>query len=99
MPHDPTTRSERWSTGLTGRFARLVAEARQSNFARQARDLFATRVALVAVGLGNTILVARTLGPEGRGMYAVATAVSTIGIQVINLGLQASNTYYVARDR
>ncbi|MEQ9483394.1 flippase [Coleofasciculus sp. F4-SAH-05] len=71
----------------------------RSDFIRKVAETFATRVALIGIGLMTSVIVARTLGPEGRGIYAVATAIGAIGIQVGNLGLHASNTYYVARDR
>jgi len=52
-----------------------------------------------ALGVVTTILVARVLGPEGRGLYAVAVAFGAIGVQLASLGLQTSNTYYVSRSR
>ncbi len=41
----------------------------------------------------------RALGPEGRGFFATAVAIGAIGVQLGNLGLHASNTWVVARDR
>ncbi len=58
-----------------------------------------TRFLLLGIGLIATMLVARMLGPEGRGLYAVATTVAAIGVQFGNLGLHASNTYFVSRDQ
>lgn len=46
-----------------------------------------------------TVMTARMLGPEGRGLFSVAMAVANIGVQFGNFGLHASNSYYVARDR
>jgi O-antigen/teichoic acid export membrane protein len=54
---------------------------------------------LIAIGLATTMFVSRTLGPSGRGLFAVATAIAAIGVQFGNFGLHASNTYYVAKDR
>lgn len=51
------------------------------------------------MGVGMTVIVARALGPEGRGVYSVAFAVAAFAIQFGNLGLHAANTYYIARDR
>jgi O-antigen/teichoic acid export membrane protein len=70
-----------------------------SDFFRKAAETLATRVVLIGIGLTTTVLVARILGPEGRGLYAVAITIGAIGVQFGNLGLHASNTYYVARDR
>jgi O-antigen/teichoic acid export membrane protein len=73
--------------------------ARQSDFVAKVGETFLTRIMLVGIGLITTVIVARMLGPEGRGIYAVATTVAAIGVQFGNLGLHASNTYYVAQDR
>jgi antigen flippase len=69
------------------------------DFVRKVAATLVTRVMLVAIGLVTTVLVARILGPTGRGLYAVATTVGMLGVQFGNLGLHASNTYYVAKDR
>jgi len=77
----------------------LFRRAIASDFIRKVAETFATKLALIGISLITSVIVARTLGPEGRGIYAVATAISAIGVQLGNLGLHASNTYYVARDR
>lgn len=53
----------------------------------------------LALGLGTTVLVARLLGPEGRGLFAVATTIVGLGLQFGNLGLHSSNSYFIAKDR
>lgn len=87
---------------LTSIKSRLMAYWRRihaSDFVRKVAETFATRVLLIGIGLITSVIVARILGPEGRGFYAVAAAVGAIGVQFGNLGLHASNTYYVAKDR
>ena len=82
--------------------SRLMAYWRRmiaSDFVRKVAETFATRVLLIGIGLITSVIVARILGPEGRGLYAVAAAIGAIGVQFGNLGLHASNTYYVAKDR
>ena len=65
---------------------------------RQVSETYLTRLSVVALGFVNSILVTRILGPEGRGLFAVANTLSATGVQLGNLGLQSSNTYYVARE-
>lgn len=77
----------------------VYRKAFASDFIRKVAETFATRMLQIGIGLITTILIARILGPEGRGFYAVASTISSIGVQFGNLGLQASNTYYVAKDR
>lgn len=77
----------------------LMRTALSSDLIRKIAETFATRLMLIGIGLLSTVVVARILGPEGRGLYAAAAAVSTIAVQFGNLGLHASNTYLVAKDR
>ncbi len=57
------------------------------------------RSAAVVLGLGTSIVVARSLGPEGKGVYAlvvlVAALLQTFGI----LGLDTATVYQTARER
>ncbi len=66
---------------------------------RNVVETYMTRLLLIVIGFATTVIVSRSLGPSGRGLFAVAAAVSAIGIQFGNLGLHASNTYYVAKNR
>lgn len=77
----------------------LYCNAISSDFIRKVAETFATRILLIGIGLLTSVIVARILGPEGLGLYAMAVVISVIGVQFANLGLHASNTYYVARDR
>lgn len=76
-----------------------LRQALKSDFIQKVIETLATRVLVILIGLITTVIVARTLGPAGRGLYAVAATVGAIGVQFGNLGLHASNTYYVARNR
>ena len=70
-----------------------------SDFFAKIRETFAVRLLLVLMGIITSVLVARLLGPEGRGVYAVAMTIGAVGVQFGNLGLHASNTYCVSRHR
>ncbi len=82
------------SLSLSLRLRRLAS----SEFVRQVSETYLTRLFVVALGFVNSVLVTRILGPEGRGLFAVANTLSATGVQLGNLGLQSSNTYYVSRD-
>ena len=66
---------------------------------RNVFETYGTRLLVVAVTFTTAVVIARELGPTGRGFYAVAATVGAIGVQFSNLGLHLSNTYYVAKDR
>jgi O-antigen/teichoic acid export membrane protein len=79
--------------GLTERYAA------SKDFIDRVMQTFLTKALLILASVVSGIIIARTLGPDGRGTYAVATAIGTIGAQFATLGLHASNTYLLARDR
>ena len=77
---------------------RMLPASVSSRFARNVFETYATRVMLLGVTLLTTIVVARFLGPEGRGLYAVAAALGSLGVQFGNAGLHTANVYYAARE-
>jgi O-antigen/teichoic acid export membrane protein len=79
--------------------ARVWRIAAGTDLRRNVFESYGTRLLVVAVTFATAVVVARELGPTGRGLYAVAVAMGAIGVQFGNLGLQLSNTYHVAKDR
>jgi O-antigen/teichoic acid export membrane protein len=49
------------------------------------------------LGLGLVLLVARVLGPEGNGQYAVALLLPTLLASLLNLGIAPANVYFVGK--
>ncbi len=66
---------------------------------RNVLETYGTRILVVFMTFATAIVIARELGPTGRGLYAVAATLGAIGAQFGNFGLHASNIYFVARDR
>ena len=58
---------------------------------------FAVRIVLFALSLVANIILARSLGPTGRGVYAVAVLLPTMLALVSNLGIGSANVYHVSR--
>lgn len=85
--------------GVISRPAQLWRVAAGTELRRHVLETYGTRVLVVAVSFATAVVIARVLGPAGRGLYAVAGTVGAIGAQFGNLGLHASNTYYVSKDR
>lgn len=94
---DATRRS--WQERLPDWASRRLSFLVGSDFVRKVAETFVTRIALIIIGLATSVLIARMLGPEGRGLQATMAAITALGIQFGNLGLHSSNTYYVSRDR
>lgn len=76
-----------------------LRQAMASDVMRKVTETMLVRVLLIAISLVTSVAIARVLGPEGRGLYAVAASIGAIGVQFGNLGLSVSNTYFVAKSR
>lgn len=58
---------------------------------------FARQSLSIAVQLAITVILARALGPEGNGQYAIATLLPLLLVNLVNLGVPSANVYFVAR--
>src|SRR4051812_45619646 len=57
----------------------------------------ATRLAAFGFSLITNIILARSLGPDGRGIYAVAVLVPAIVSLLAQLGIGPANVYFVSK--
>ncbi len=73
----------------------MTRPARRTSFANVVAGLTSVNVVLLATGLITGPIIARVLGPEGRGELAAVMAVLTMAPAVLDLGL--SN--WIARER
>ena len=84
---------------LSAFVTRLWRAAAGSELRRDVLETYIVRILVVVLTFATTVVITRTLGPTGRGFYAVAVTLGAIGVQFSNLGLHASNIYYVSQDR
>ncbi len=59
---------------------------------------FVSGVLNLLVGVGTSVILARVLGPEGRGIYALAALLPSLIVTFSNLGIGSATVYYVARS-
>jgi O-antigen/teichoic acid export membrane protein len=52
----------------------------------------------VGVGLVSSVMTARYLGPEGRGLLATLSVITGLALQFGNPGLHTGNVYFVSRQ-
>ncbi|HET7421387.1 MAG TPA: flippase [Candidatus Dormibacteraeota bacterium] len=71
--------------------------APQSPLVRTGTITLASRVVVFALSLAAGVILARTLGPQGRGLYALALVAPSALTLVANLGVSQALTYYLAR--
>lgn len=60
---------------------------------------FGRQFAAGFLNLAIILIVARSLGQEGAGIFAISLLVPTVLGQVLNLGLPTSNVYFVASNQ
>lgn len=67
-------------------------------FASAALATYGTRLAVAALSFGSILIVARSLGPEGRGEVALLTAIATLSSQLAVLGVDEANVNMASTD-
>ncbi|HEX9615356.1 MAG TPA: oligosaccharide flippase family protein, partial [Bacteroidota bacterium] len=68
-------------------------------YARGAIITLAAKGLVLPIGLVSSIITARYLGPEGRGILALLLVLQGIALQFGTLGFNASITYFLSRDK
>jgi O-antigen/teichoic acid export membrane protein len=77
----------------------LTQPAKNQGLRRTAGDIgltFARQFLAGLMQLGILLIVARELGPEGAGGFAIALLLPTLMSQLLNLGLTPANVYFIA---
>ena len=69
------------------------------SFLRESLSTFATRLLLVLANIPASILISRHLGPQGQGVYSLATTHAVTFVVIGLLGIDAAHTYYLASGR
>lgn len=69
-----------------------------SNFVMATSFTMITNLLALGFNLGTSIVLARVLGAEGRGIYALATLLPSLIVTLGNLGIGPATVYYVAKN-
>jgi O-antigen/teichoic acid export membrane protein len=67
-----------------------------NSYAKNTAAILAINGFNIIIGLGTSILLARVLGPEGRGILALAVLLPTLIMTFTNLGIQPATVYNVS---
>jgi O-antigen/teichoic acid export membrane protein len=70
-----------------------------ATFAKHTGVTMAARVLGLVLALLASVVIARALGPEGTGVYTLATLFPVLVLVFINLGIGPATVYYVAQDK
>jgi|HubBroStandDraft_3_1064219.scaffolds.fasta_scaffold00250_3 O-antigen/teichoic acid export membrane protein len=60
--------------------------------------MLAAKLCVLILGAATTVIVARSLGPSGRGSLASVYALMTLLAQLGTFGIASANPYFVARE-
>ena len=70
-----------------------------ATFAKQTGVTLTARVLGLTLALVASMVIARTLGPEGTGVYTLATLLPLLIVTFANLGIGPATVYYVAQEK
>ncbi len=68
------------------------------SFVRGTTVTFGAGFLQLLIGIGTSVSLARVLGPEGRGIYALAVLLPSLIVTFANLGIGPATVYHVARQ-
>jgi O-antigen/teichoic acid export membrane protein len=69
----------------------------QNQTVQEILETFGSRVVSLGIKIVNSIIVARALGPDGKGVLALATVVLNLGTQFGSVSVNSSNAYYASQ--
>lgn len=60
---------------------------------------FSSQILTFALGFAASIILARVLGPEGKGIYALIVLIPALMLKLGSLGIEATNVYFTGSKR
>jgi O-antigen/teichoic acid export membrane protein len=70
-----------------------------ATFAKQTGVTLAARLGGLGLALLTSVIIARTLGPDGNGVYTLAVLFPLLVVTFTNLGIGPATVYYVAQGK
>lgn len=77
----------------------ISADDTQISLVRGSLSIFATRASLIVVGLITTIILARVLGPAGKGKWTLISLVPSFLVTVGHLGIGQAIVYFIGKKK
>jgi O-antigen/teichoic acid export membrane protein len=81
------------------RHEKRFADGIEVKYARGVLITFLSKGLAIPIGIASSIITARYLGPSGRGVLTLLLVLQGFAIQFGTFGMNASITYFAARDR
>jgi O-antigen/teichoic acid export membrane protein len=74
-----------------------MAERRSARLLHESLGVFGAQLAITAIGVGTGVIVARTLGPEGRGHFQLLSVFPAFLSNFVKLGIPQATVYSIRR--
>ena len=58
---------------------------------------FGTQLSIFALAFVSTLIIARALGPHGKGLYSFVILIPTLLANCLNMGINFSNVYFIGQ--
>ena len=72
---------------------------KKNTFVANVAKVFGIKSIVLILSMISSIVAARLLGPDGKGLVTVAISIANLAVQFGNLGIHSANTYYLAKDK
>ena len=79
------------------KMSQLVKSNNGRKFVWETVITFTAGISNLLLGIGTSVILARVLGPEGRGIYVLASLLPSLLVTFGNLGIGPATVYHVAR--
>jgi len=70
-----------------------------SKFTIDTSITFITRIIQLALGIGTSVIIARVLGPQGKGIYSLAILLPSLLVLLGNFGIGQASVFYVGKKK
>lgn len=58
---------------------------------------FSTQLLLFGLSFVSSIIIARSLGPQGKGLYSLAILIPALVASILNMGINSSSVYFIGK--
>ena len=70
-----------------------------SSITKNSAITFSSQILIFALGFVASIILARVLGPEGKGIFALIVLIPALMLKLGSLGIEAANVYFTGSKR
>jgi O-antigen/teichoic acid export membrane protein len=60
---------------------------------------FTTQILVFCLSFVSSIIIARVLGPEGRGLFSLVIMIPTMTVAMTNMGINVSNVFFIGKNK